>query len=287
MHATVDFEIIHAAQTEPIDVRVRDTLTENLVDVQSGSFNLIDISDDTSQYSIVFGPDGSTPIIAHPGTGIYQYDFDSSIYEDEYLASFILTLENETTKQDVFVKSVSARHFAYAAQLRPMVDKARKSVSDEIVNIDRSSNEPSISFFYGYDSKHLIFYLERGLQYLNAIPPYTSLTLDTFPFAQYGAILVDAGIIACCESQQTLAIDSDFSYSLGGNSLIIDHFSKLSSFVQQVLNRFTKTAISWKQQYRSKGLVIYQFLPGGVRAMRQLNAMPSGWWSRLLSAVYQ
>jgi len=287
MVATVDFDIVHKNQTEPISIRVKNTLTEDLVDVAgTSSFSLINIANDTSEDSGTFEAAGSAKMV-RVAEGIYNYSFDAAAYPYEYLLATRCVLANETSSQDIYVKSSSARSFAYAAQLRSIVDKARKSTSDDIVNMNRADNQPSLQFFYGYESKQLIYYLERGVQYLNAIPPYTGLTVDLFPFPQYGAILLDAATIAALEAQGIFAIDTDFNYALGGNSLVIDHYSKLSGMVSQILGRFTKTAISWKQQYRSKGLVMYQFMPGGVRAMRQLNAMPSGFWSRLLSAVYQ
>jgi len=287
MVATVDFDIVHKNQTEPISIRVKNTSTEDLVDVAgTSSFSLINIGNDTSEDSGTFEAAGSAKMV-RVAEGIYNYSFDAAAYPYEYLLATRCVLANETSSQDIYVKSSSARSFAYAAQLRSIVDKARKSTSDDIVNMNRADNQPSLQFFYGYESKQLIYYLERGVQYLNAIPPYTGLTVDLFPFPQYGAILLDAATIAALEAQGIFAIDTDFNYALGGNSLVIDHYSKLSGMVSQILGRFTKTAISWKQQYRSKGLVMYQFMPGGVRAMRQLNAMPSGFWSRLLSAVYQ
>ena len=287
MVATVDFDIVHKNQTEPISIRVKNTSTEDLVDVAgTSSFSLINIANDTSEDSGTFEAAGSAKMV-RVAEGIYNYSFDAAAYPYEYLLATRCVLANETSSQDIYVKSSSARSFAYAAQLRSIVDKARKSTSDDIVNMNRADNQPSLQFFYGYESKQLIYYLERGVQYLNAIPPYTGLTVDLFPFPQYGAILLDAATIAALEAQGIFAIDTDFNYALGGNSLVIDHYSKLSGMVSQILGRFTKTAISWKQQYRSKGLVMYQFMPGGVRAMRQLNAMPSGFWSRLLSAVYQ
>lgn len=287
MVATVDFEIVHKDQTEPIDIRVRNTLTEDLTDVAgTSSFSLIDISNDSTKDSGTFGAAGSAKMV-RVAEGIYQYSFDAETYPNGYLLATRCVLSNETISQDIYVKSASARSFAYAAQLRSIVDKARKATGDQIINMDRTDNQPSLDFFYGYQSKQLIYYLERGLQYLNIIPPYTALSIDIFPFTAYGSILLDAATIAALEAQGIFAIDSDFSYSLGGNSLVIDHYSKLSGMVSQILGRFQKTAISWKQQFRSKGLVMYQFMPGGVRAMRQLNSLPSGFWSRLLSAVYQ
>jgi hypothetical protein len=290
VQSVTDFEIVVANQTEPIDIMVTDTITEehiNVVSNRDSSFRLVNIADDSLEDSGTFRAAGSAAMV-RVDTGIYQYSFDASTYDGNYVLFVTCALENGTVRNNMYVKSASARQFAYASQLRLQVDKARKSVRDEIANMDRSAAnfDPAIQFFYGYGDKHMLFYLERGVQYLNAISPYTGLTVDTFPFSQYGSILIDAATIAALESQAIFAIDTDFSYSLGGNSLVIDHFTKLSSMVSAILGRFTKTAISWKQQYRSQGLVMFQWMPGGVRAARQLNSMPSGWWSRMLSSVY-
>lgn len=283
--SVTDFDIVLNNQTELLTLYVRDPRTEELVDVDStSSFSLIDISNDSAQDSGTFDADGSAKI-AHPSTGIYQYSFNAETYANEYILAARCTLESEVINQNIFVKSVPARNFAYAAQLRLQVDKARKSVSDGIENMDRVGNDPAVQLFFGYDDKHLLFYLERGTHYLNAIPPYTAMTVDVFP-TQFLTILIDGATIAALESQGIFAIDTDFNYSLGGNSLVIDHFTKLSTMVRQILDRFQKTAVSWKQRYRSKGLIIFQWMPGGVRAARMLNAMPPGFWSRMLSSVY-
>lgn len=282
-----DFDVVRANQTESLTVFIKDPATGILTDVASSStFTLINIEDDSTEVSQVFGPTGAG-IVTRPSTGIYAYSFDASAYTGEYIANFKCTLDDEVINQNIFIKSSAARQFAYAAILRVQVDKSRKSISDEIQNMDKPTGEPGIQFFYGYDDKHLIFYLERGVQLINMIPPYTAFSLDTFPFAQYGTILIDAATIAALESQGIFAIDTDFNYSLGANSLVIDHFTKLSSMVSNILNRFNANVIKFKQQFRSKGLIIFQWLPGGVRAARTLNALPSGFWSRLLSAAYQ
>lgn len=288
MSTITDFEIIRKNQTEPLIFYVRDTITGDLADVfASSTWSLINISNDATEVSGIFPPAGNSNI-QRLSTGVYRYNFNATTYPYEYLFATRCVMQNETQGINIFVKSVASRQFAYAAQLRLQVDKARKSISDDIANMDRSSTsfEPKITFLFGYDDKNLIFYLERGTQYLNSIPPYTGMDVDTFPFSQYGSILIDAATIAALESQGVFAIDTDYSYQLGGNSLVIDHFTKLSTQVRDILNRFQKHAISWKQQYRAKGMVVFQWQPGGVRASRQLSALPSGFWSRMLSNVY-
>lgn len=281
--STTYFDILRKNQTEPVTVYVKDAIGD-LTDVVSGTFNLIDIADDSTKVTQVFGPTG-TGVITHPSTGVYQYSFNATTYLNEYLLTFNCTLAGESVNYNMFVKSVSSRHFAYAAALRNQIDKSQKSIFDDIENIDRPANTPAVRFMYGYSDAHLIYYLDRGIQLINAQPPYTWLGIDTFPFQQYGTVLLDAATIAALEAQGIFAIDTDFDYSLGGNSLVIDHFGKLNTMISTLLTRFDKMLLSFKQQYRSKGLVMFQFMPGGVRSARQLSAMPAGWWSRLLSSV--
>jgi hypothetical protein len=280
--SVTDFEVLMSGQTEPVAAYVRDPRTEDLSDVVGTSnFALINTDDDSTEVSQNFTSSGGGSI-NHPSTGIYEYRINTSVFTGEYIARFRCVLDGGAIYINQFVKSVSARHFKYAAALRAQVDKARKSVSDAIENMDRTGAEPEVNFFYGYGDKHLIFYLERGLQLINCVPPYTSLGIDDFPFDQYGTILIDAATIAALESQGIFAIDTDYSYALGGNSFVIDHFTKLSSMLSTMLARFDKTLLSFKQIFRSPGTVSYQWFPGFARG-RWLNAMPSGFWSRMLA----
>jgi len=285
MNSFTDFDIFISGQSSYLTVFIKDPGSEDLVDVYAPStFSLIDISDDSTKVTTTFSASGST-VVGHPGIGVYQYLLNTNTYSNQYLAIFRCALEGETINQNIFIKSEPAKVFARAAELRIQVDKARKSVSDSIENMDRATNEPAINFFFGYSDAHLIYYLERGVQILNAIPPYTNLAVETFPWDQYGSLLVDAATIAALESQGIFAIDTDYNYSLGGNSLVIDHFTKINSFLSSLLTRFDKAARSFKQQYRSKGMVIFQWTPGGVRSARMLRSLPSEFWSRLFSST--
>jgi hypothetical protein len=286
MQTITDFDVLRDGQTELLTMFVRDPKTEELTDVVGTStFNLINIEDDSTEVTTTFTTDGGT-LIDHPSPGVYQYSFNTSTYPDEYLASFRCVLEGEVITNNIFVKSEPARMFARAAALRVQVDKARKSVSDDIENMDKDEFEPAVRLFYGYDDKHLIYYLERGAQMINLVPPYTAFTPITFPWAAYGFVLTDAAVIAALESQGIFAIDTDYNYSLGGNSLVVDHFGKISTLLSTLLTRFDANLTKFKQQFRSKGMVMFQWMPGGVRAARQLSAMPSGFWSRMLSSAF-
>lgn len=279
-----DFDVLRTNQNEYLTTYIKDPKTDELVDVIGAStFSLIDITSDTTVATDTFTTSGSS-LINHPAPGIYQYQLNTGTYTGQYLASFRCVLESEVINNNIFVKSEPAMLFARAAALRVQVDKARKSISDDIANMDTPEQQPATRLFYGYDDKHLIFYLERGVQIINSIPPYTNFAVTMFPWDQAGTILIDAAVIAALESQGIFAIDTDYNYSLGGNSLVIDHFTKINAYLSGLVARFDKNVVRFKQQFRSKGLVMYQWSPGGVRAARQLNAMPSGFWSRMLSA---
>jgi hypothetical protein len=287
MISTVDFEIVHKTQVEPIIFYVRNTLTKDLEDVAgTSSWRLIDLSGDTLISTGTFNASGGSAI-TRLNTGMYEYQFNAATYTSEYLFSIRLTMQNEVVGQDIYIKSHGSKAFAYAAALSAQIDKSRKSTSDDIENEDQPDFTPSVSFLYGYQTKNLIFYLERGCQVLNSLAPYTGWTLESYPFQWYGSVLIDAATIAALEAQGVLAIDTDFNYSLGGNALVIDHFSKLSGHLQYLLARFQKEAVTFKQLYRTKGGILFQFMPGGVRSARMLNSMPGGFWSRLLSSVQQ
>lgn len=286
MISTTDFDIILKNQSEYITIFVRDPRTEELTDVVGTStFRLIDIADDTAQVTSTFTAAGGTNVV-RASTGVYQYLFNGTTYPDKYIATFRCVLDGDVLGHNVFVKTVGSKYYAYAAQLRPIIDKAQKSVYDLLENMDRSSFDPAIQFNFGVDLKSMCLYLDRGIQYINIVPPYTNFNVETFYFDQNGSILLDAALIAYLEAQSLFAIDSDYNYSLGGVSLVVEHFSKLNTFLSTLFSRFDKSLISFKQQFRAQPIVLAQITPGGMRSSRVFSAMPSGYWSRLLSASF-
>jgi hypothetical protein len=287
MDITTSFDIIQKGQVEPVTLYVRDTLTGDLTDVYATSdWHLVKIDTDTVEVSGSFGPTGSVEV-QKISTGIYRYYFDAAKYPYEYILSFHLTMANGMTGQKIFLKSASAKVCAYAAQLRLQIDKSQKSIKDDIENEDQLDFTPPVPLFYGHGLSHMVLYLERGCQLLNVIPPYTGFTVDSYPFQWYGSVLIDAATIYALEAQGVFAIDTDYNYSLGSNSLVIDHFGKLSAHLQYLLARFQKESVGFKQLYRTKGGILFQFLPGGIRSSRMLNSLPGGFWSRLLSSAQQ
>jgi len=280
-----ELAIFRTGQTGVITWFVKNHTTGDLIDLGSGSrFSMIDIDSNVEVLSENLGPLGGA-LVTRAAEGTYQFSVDTSVYPGSYIAGIYCVVPGETFNVNTFFKSVSAKQFAYAAQLRMTVDKANKSMVDYIANMDRPAGPP-ILLKYGYSDEALIYYMERGTQLINAVPPYTALIVDTFPFSIFGNILIDAATIATLEAQGIFAIDTDFDYAFGGNSMVIDHFTKLSAFVQNLLGRFKDEVSAFKKQYLTKGMVLYQFLPGGIRDLRYLSAMPDGFWSRLFSVSF-
>ena len=285
MYSITDFNIFRTGETGQLTFFVRDPANNELADVYADSkFELVNIFDNSILISDTFPPAGDS-LIVRKGRGVYQVDINTVTYPTEYLAALTCVMPGEIVGYNIFFKSVSARQFKYAAMLRGQVDKSQKSMVDYIENMEREGEAP-LKIFYGYSDGSLIFYLERGLQYINAIPPYTYMAVDDFPFNTNGAILLDAATIAALEAQGIFSIDTDYDYSLGGNSMVIDHYTKLSGAVSSIVERFQREVIPFKNQFLTKGFLLHQFLPGGVRDMRFLSSLPSGFWSRMLSGSW-
>lgn len=288
MSSFTDFEIFLKGTEGKLTIFLRDPLTQDLTDVVAPStFQLINVASDTVEVSDTFTAAGGTQV-TRVSEGIYQYTLDTSTYDGEYIGIFECVLNGKVVKNNVFVKSAPAKHFAYAAQLRITVDKARKSISDDIENMDQDDYDPAVELFFGYADKHLIYYLERGLQMINAVPPWTALDLDNYPFESYGDLLITAATVAALESQALLSVDTDYNYSLGGNAFVIDHFSKLSSFITgHLMSKLNAMVVNFKHIYKRSGTVMSQLQPGGFRTARLLNVLPAGFWSRMLSSAYR
>lgn len=273
-----------SGQTFLVTCMVRDPSTGDLIDVSDSAdstFTLIDVINNSTVYTETFDDSGGT-LVTHPSTGVYQFSFDSSTYTSEYIVEFRCQLTSDVFSYKFFVKSIASKYYKYVAMLRQQIDKSNKTLFDDLENMDKPTFQPAVTFLYGYEDKNMVYYLDKGMTMLNAIPPYTALTMELFP-DNFGSVLIDAATIAALEAQAILSIDIDYNYSLGGQSLVVEHHGKLNAQVAQLLGRFDKAAIAFKRLYTGRGTVLYQWSPAGMRSSRVYNSMPVGMWSRLLS----
>jgi hypothetical protein len=224
------------------------------------------------------------------GEGVFDFK-----YEKDKLSRFrelFLELKGkkaENPNEDFFYvhlfKPITPVVMTYIIYLRNQIDKALKSVGrsideffkpdDNVMAVDKTMD----SLPFGYSDEHCVLYLELGLSLINARPPYTAFTLEDFPFAVAGNLLIDGATIAALESQGLFSIDTDFDYSLGGKSFVVRHADQISSFLREIAERFNNYLRMFKSMYRTKGTVMVQ-VPFGWGFGRFLSVVPTGWFAR-------
>lgn len=252
---------------------VTDPATEQKVDFQACTYYLYD-GLDKKIFNAALDPLALPAYVTKLEKGVYSFKFDAvTNMQPEYIAFFDLRIPANVdplmTKYKL-IRVIPLAYYRIMPFLRNQIDKSFKSVSD-MLN-------------YGYKDFHLVAYLDLGITMINAIPPYTSFTVGTFPFGIYGKMLIDAATITALESQGLFSIDTDFDYSLGGNALVIDHYSRISGFLSELITRFNTSLKSFKQQFRSKGSTMAQ-MPFQYGWGRFMSVVPSGFWNRFFGGI--
>jgi len=259
-------ENLHAllkGSTRDIILVVIDPITGYRTDAESITFSIIDNKDDevgTETYP------GST-YVTKRDAGIFALSFDSDTYENsEYLLNVSIDIATGLNfMRNKVVRIVPGLYFKIGAILRNQIDKANKLLHYRLQ--------------FGYTDAQLVTWLDLGVHLINMIPPYTSFNVPSFPFAVYGKMLIDAATIAALESQGLFAIDTDFDYALGGNSLTLDHFTKISGYLDYMVARFNENLRQFKQMFRIKGGAMVQ-TQYGYGFGRFLSVVPPGFFSR-------
>lgn len=209
----------------------------------------------------------TSPEIQKRDYGVFSFEFDSEVFSaPEYLANVTIDVASGLSfVRNKVVRVVPGTYFKIGAIFRNQIDKANKLLHHRLQ--------------FGYTDAQLITWLDLGTYLINSIPPYTAFSVASFPFAIYGKILIDAATLAALESQGLFAIDTDFDYSLGGTALVIDHFTKISGFVENLAAKFNENLKQFKQMFRSKGGALVQ-TQYGYGFGRFLSVVPPGFFSR-------
>lgn len=160
--------------------------------------------------------------------------------------------------QTVFMAPIQAiGAFPY---LKNQIDKAQKDLNQ----------------VYGYNDSQLYMYLKGGLGEINRVPPQTSFSLVTFPWALHQQLLIDISTFTAIVSQSLLSIDTDANYSLQGNSMNVDHFSKLSSFMSTLSQRMNLSLTHFKLNYLTGAGSVKAERGPGFRQVSIFQASPAG-----------
>ena len=140
--------------------------------------------------------------------------------------------------------------------------------------IDKAQKELGAVTIFGYNDVQLLYYLKGGLSEVNRVQPTTSLTFITYP-KDYQQLLIDVSTFVALQSQGLCAIDTDANYSLQGNSMITDHWTKISAYLSMTQASINKALWSFKLSYSYKGTVRVE-RGSGFRSQSLWQASPSG-----------
>lgn len=205
----------------------------------------------------------TSPNVKRDALGKYYIDFATTgLDTGDY--QFIWTWRDASTgefyygTQYVFVVPVQVN--AVFPYLRSQIDKAQKDLNTE----------------YGYNDGQMWIYMKGGLQEINRMPPNTSFTFVDYPWTLHQQLLVDTATFVALQAQGLCAIDSDANYSLQGNSFVVDHWSKISSYLSMLQGRLNIHLKQFKLNYLTRISAVKVERGPGFRQVAMFNAAPSG-----------
>lgn len=222
--------------------------------------------------------------------GIFEFKYIKRDFEGFY--ELFLVIKTQLPEEGDFFynqlfKPITPIMSREIISLRNQIDKALKSIGKSIdefyapedYSASEAVNRIEEDLPIGYSDAHCLLYLELGLTMINIVPPYTAWTLNDFPFAVAGSLLIDGATIVALESQGLFAVDTDFDYSLGGKSITVRHADGISTFLRDIAERFNTNVRRLKSLYRTKGTIMVQ-IPFGWGFGRFLSVVPTGWFAR-------
>ena len=247
-------------------------LTED--DDEAGRIEIIDQAN-LALNDVSFGEDGGGKV-RKIRAGVYEYDFGSDqpgVWASLYRFRVGKGDAERVVRKQHLIRCTSHRYLFLIPRLRAMIDKSRKRVSTVL----RTGRE----LRFGYTDAMLSVYLDLGVGLINTVPPITGFQVETFPNDPASeSLLIYAGLIVGLESQGVYSIDTDVNYNFGGNSLTVDHLSKVAQFLGlPFLANYKELLVGWKQQFRAGGIALVQ-MQYSYSLGRLFTAVPSGWFTR-------
>ena len=260
-------ENVHAVlkgTTRDLTLVIIDPITGYRSDADQVSLSVFD-ERDANVHTDVW-PSAHTHIVKRD-SGVFSIPFDTTVFKKpEYLLNVDIQVSTGTSfVRNKVIRVVPGTYFRYGAILRNQVDKANKLLHNRLQ--------------FGYTDDQLIVWLDLGAHLINLVPPYTAFDVMSFPFGTFGKVLLDAATISALESQGLFSIDTDFDYSLGGNSLTLNHYTTIAQFLDYLVGRLNDNLMKFKQIYRTKGGTMVQ-TQYGYGFGRFLSVVPPGFFSR-------
>lgn len=236
---------VFTGQTKRVSVNFKNV---NDVDYDPSTVNLTIYKPD---FTILLNENysGSSPNVKKSSVGDYYIDLTSNgaDYGDyQFIWTWQDTSSSQTLNGFQMVSSVPIQVIMAANYLRNQLDKYQKET--ELAPI-------------GYNDEQLFMAIRGGLDNINRFPTQTSYTLVTYPWSTDKQLLIDAATIVALQSQSIFSIDTDVnSYSMQGNSMSVDHFNKIQSFISHLQSQLDKNMRYFKLSMitRNRGQVLIQ-----------------------------
>lgn len=206
---------------------------------------------------------GTSTYVKRESTGIYYMDFDTvglDIGDYQFVWTWQDSVGGEMHYGVQYVFVVLVQVYGVFPYLRNQIDKAQKDLNTIV----------------GYNDVQLWMYTKGGLQEINRMPPNTSFNFSDYPWNLHQQLLVDTATFVGLQSQGLCAIDSDANYSLQGNSFVIDHWSKISSFLSMLQTRINLHLKQFKVNYLTRIGGVKAERGPGFRQVSMFQAAPSG-----------
>lgn len=171
---------------------------------------------------IVTLTDGQIIEVPDGDSFIYFYDVASGLLEDncQYIALWTIQQNAAAPKETQFqlIRSVTGQILNMTVQLRQLVDKFQKQRGR----------------VQAYEDSDLIEYLDRGLEIINTIHPFTGWQLSFIAGSQFNSFVLLASAWYGLNAQYLMEVDLGFAFSGQTVTLDYDHAPMLA----EAINRF-------------------------------------------------
>lgn len=153
---------------------------------------------------------------------IYFYDLRPGLLEDncQFIALWQILQNSVSTKETQFqvIRSVTGQILNMSVQLRQLIDKFQKQRGR----------------VQAYEDSDLVEYLDRGLEVINTIHPFTNFQLSFIAGSQFTAFVLLASAWYGLNAQYLMEVDLGFAFSGQTVTLDYDHAPMLA----EAINRF-------------------------------------------------
>jgi hypothetical protein len=248
-----------SGQTKRIKVNFNNA---NAVDYDPAILSIVIYRSDNIVYKQeTYSPSGT--VIIKDSTGNYHIDFtgDTNYLGDyQFVWAWRDSLTGDFFNGFQMVSLIPVNVIPLVPTLRSQLDKAQLDLNT----------------IFGYNDENLYMYLKGAVSRINMAPPNTDLTLVNFPYNINFQLVIDVATFIGLEAQGLLSISTDANYNLQGNSMTVDHWSKISQFLSMLEKRTDLSLRHFKLNYLTRIGAVKSERGPGFRQVSIFSASPGG-----------